>query len=99
MDVLPTQASAVPCERVFSSSKETDTDRRANLSPERMEHLQILKTGYRGSRVTFTDDLLADTGNHEVSIIDAPLGAIDDLYQEGRIIELDDLVNRSWGPL
>lgn len=48
MDVLPAQASAVPCERVFSSSKETDTNRRANLSAEHMEQLQVLKFAYRG---------------------------------------------------
>ncbi|KAI5893793.1 uncharacterized protein SCHCODRAFT_02500333 [Schizophyllum commune H4-8] len=40
---MPIQASAVPCERVFSSSKETDTTRRANLEPNLMEALQILK--------------------------------------------------------
>ncbi|EKM48918.1 uncharacterized protein PHACADRAFT_107968, partial [Phanerochaete carnosa HHB-10118-sp] len=46
-------ASAVPCERVFSSSKEMDTLRRINLSPEVMEGLQILKHLYlrqRGER-------------------------------------------------
>ncbi|KIK78645.1 hypothetical protein PAXRUDRAFT_163427, partial [Paxillus rubicundulus Ve08.2h10] len=43
LNVLPAQASAVPCERVFSSGKETDTDQRSNLSPETMERLQILK--------------------------------------------------------
>ncbi|KII82957.1 hypothetical protein PLICRDRAFT_74446, partial [Plicaturopsis crispa FD-325 SS-3] len=47
LDVLPVQASAVPCERVFSSSAETDTCRRSNLSPKRMEMLQILKYAYR----------------------------------------------------
>ena len=37
------QASAVPCERVFSSSKVTDADRRSKLDPRFMETLQILK--------------------------------------------------------
>ena len=37
------QASAVPCERVFSSSKVTDADRRSKLDPQFMETLQILK--------------------------------------------------------
>ena len=46
LDILPAQASAVPCERVFSSSKETDTLQRANLSPDVMERLQILKHLY-----------------------------------------------------
>ncbi|KZT18614.1 hypothetical protein NEOLEDRAFT_1021773, partial [Neolentinus lepideus HHB14362 ss-1] len=43
MDILPIQGSAVPCERVFSSGKETVTDRRNRLSPELMEALQMLK--------------------------------------------------------
>ena len=43
MDVLPIQGSAVPCERVFSSAKETTTARRNHISPELMEALQMLK--------------------------------------------------------
>lgn len=49
-DILPCQASAVPCERVFSSSKETDTLRRNHLSPKTMEYLQILKYRIRSER-------------------------------------------------
>lgn len=93
MDVLqvPTHAFAVPCEGVISSSKETDTNHRAKLSPEHMEHLQIFKFGYWRSRATFTDDLLENVGNYEVSIVDDLPGIISDLYQEGRITELNDL--------
>ena len=47
LDVLPAQASAVSCERMFSSSKETDTLCRNRLSPEVMEALQILKYFYK----------------------------------------------------
>ncbi|PBK86058.1 hypothetical protein ARMGADRAFT_1128140 [Armillaria gallica] len=43
MDVLPIQGTSVPCEHVFSSSKETDTACRNHLTPEMMEVLQILK--------------------------------------------------------
>jgi hAT family C-terminal dimerisation region len=43
MDYLPIQASAVPCERIFSSSTETDTKKRNRIRPELMEALQILK--------------------------------------------------------
>lgn len=43
LDILPIQGSAVPCERVFSSSAETDTRRRNRTSPELMEALQMLK--------------------------------------------------------
>jgi hypothetical protein len=47
MDILPIQASAVPCERVFSSAKETITPRRNRITPELMEALQILKYSLR----------------------------------------------------
>jgi hypothetical protein len=55
MDILPIQASAVPCERVFSSAKETTTDRRNKISAELMEALQILKFSIRkGHGLDFT---------------------------------------------
>jgi hypothetical protein len=55
MDILPIQASAVPCERVFSSAKETTTPRRNRISPELMEMLQILKFSIRNGRsLSFT---------------------------------------------
>ena len=47
MDVLPIQATSVPCERAFSSAKETMTPRRNRIAPELMEALQILKFRYK----------------------------------------------------
>jgi hypothetical protein len=57
MDYLPIQASAVPCERVFSSSAETDTKKRNRIRPELMEALQILKFALKKSRLDFTAHL------------------------------------------
>jgi hAT family C-terminal dimerisation region len=55
MDVLPIQASAVPCERIFSSSKETTTNRRNHLGPRMMEALQLLKfQSKHGKGLNFT---------------------------------------------
>ena len=55
MDVLPIQGSAVPCERVFSSGKETTTARRNRISPELMEALQMLSLQCRkGKGLNFT---------------------------------------------
>lgn len=55
MDILPIQGSAVPCEWVFSSAKQTMTDRRNNISPELMEALQVLKYSVkRGHPLDFT---------------------------------------------
>jgi hypothetical protein len=54
MDYLPIQASSVPCERVFSSSAETDTRRRNRMSPLMMEALQMLKFHLKKERLNFT---------------------------------------------
>ena len=43
MDYLAIQATSVPCERVFSSAKVTDTVKRNQISPMLMEALQTLK--------------------------------------------------------
>lgn len=50
MDLLPVQGSAVPCERVFSSSKETMAPRRNHIGPVLMEALQILKFSFKYGR-------------------------------------------------
>ena len=58
MDILPIQASSVPWERVFSSSKETVTARRNSLSPKLMEALQLLKFSTKQGRgISFTKGL------------------------------------------
>jgi hypothetical protein len=58
MDILPIQASAVPCERVFSSAKETMAPRRSRISSDLMEALQLLKFNMRNGRsLDFTSGL------------------------------------------
>ena len=53
MDYLPIQATSVPCERVFSSAKETDTAKRNRISPMLMEALQMLKFMLKKQRLNF----------------------------------------------
>jgi len=48
--ILSIQASSVPCERIFSSAKETMTLRRNRISAELMEALQMLKYSYGDGR-------------------------------------------------
>jgi len=57
IDYLPIQASSVPCERVFSSAKETDTLKRNRIHPMLMEALQTLKFSLKKDRqsISFTD--------------------------------------------
>jgi hypothetical protein len=43
LDVLPCQASSVPCERLFSAAKQVAVDRRARLGAQRFEELQLMK--------------------------------------------------------
>jgi len=58
MDILPIQASSVPCERVFSSSKETITARRNSLGPSLVEALQLLKYATKKGRgISFVEGL------------------------------------------
>ncbi|KIL57399.1 hypothetical protein M378DRAFT_47871, partial [Amanita muscaria Koide BX008] len=51
LDVLPSQASSVPCERAFSSAKLTGSDRRSRMKAEIFEILQILKAKWRGNLI------------------------------------------------
>lgn len=46
LDVLPAQASSVPCERLFSGSKQIATDRRSRLGPVVFEELVIMKSAW-----------------------------------------------------
>jgi hypothetical protein len=58
MDIIPIQASSVPCERIFSSGKETMSARRNRISGELMEQLQILKFSIKKGRpLNFTAEM------------------------------------------
>lgn len=93
MDVLPVQASSVPCERVFSSSKETCTLRRNRISPKLLEALQILKFSYRSEQLSFVEEV-AKEADYEIS---GPVTetALDELIAAGKFTELDQLIQNS----
>ena len=55
MDYLPIQASSVPCERIFSSSAETDTKRRNHIGAPLMEALQMQKFMFKKERLNFME--------------------------------------------
>ena len=69
MDILPIQASSVPCERVFSSSKETITARRNSLGPSLVEALQLLKyAAKKGRGLSFVEGLGKDEEFKELEL-------------------------------
>ena len=90
LDVLPVQASAVPCERIFSSSKETCTTRRSLLSASLLEILQVLKQLYREKRLDFASHWIAN--EEDYSIEHATEAAIQELMSAGKTDELLDLL-------
>jgi len=53
----------VPCEQVFSSAKETITDRRNQIYEKLMEQLQMLKFSFKNGRPL---DFAAGTSEKEV---------------------------------
>jgi hAT family C-terminal dimerisation region len=58
VDVLAIQGSSVPCERVFSSGKETMSAHRNRIKYDLMEALQMLKFSInRGKELNFTAGL------------------------------------------
>lgn len=69
IDYLPIQASAVPCERVFSSSSETDTKKWSRISPVLMEALQIVKFLLKKERLNFTEGWAASQKEMEFQML------------------------------
>jgi hypothetical protein len=59
MDLLAIQGTSVPCERVFSASKETARARGNHLGPKIMEATQILKFQAK-QEINFTEGLIEE---------------------------------------
>jgi hypothetical protein len=89
MDILPAQASSVPRERVFSSSKETNSLPRSRMSPELTEALQILKFSFRQDRLCFTRDFFPKEEDYAIS---GPVTqrAMKELIHAGKLDKLQD---------
>jgi len=92
MDVFPAQAPAVPCERAFSSSKETCTLRRNRVSRVLLEALQVLKYSYRSESLSFVEDLsIAKEADYTICgrLTES---AVDELMAPGKYGELEELI-------
>jgi hypothetical protein len=89
MDINPIQGLAVPCEQVFSSSKETTTAQHNHLSPELMEALQMLKCSFkRGRGLDFTAGTSQDAELEELTRLTASL--LEDMS--------DFIIRKTWRP-
>ena len=80
----------MPCEHIFSSSKETCTLRRSLLSGATLEVLQVLKYLYKQERLDFSSDWIAK--EEDYSIDSATEAAISELMRVGKAEELVDLL-------
>jgi hypothetical protein len=90
MDIIPIQASSVPCERVFSSGKQTMSPRRGRISAQLMEALQILKFSIRKENLKFSDmTWKEELETFELLARSAPPG---DAEAYGRSLDNDDEV-------
>lgn len=90
LDFLPCQASSVPCERLFSASKQVATDRRARLGAKRFEELQLMKFAWRHSVVD-----VAAWNSSEVEEVDVEEYKdlfIADVEQAGHGLSADEVV-------
>lgn len=79
----------MPCERIFSSSKETCTLRRSLLSAATLEVLQVLKYLYKQDQLDFTSHWVAKEVDY--SLDSATEAAIHELVSSAKTEELLDL--------
>lgn len=93
MDYLPIQATSVPCERVFSSAKETDTAKRNRVDPVFMEALQMYKFSLKKERLNFMAGW--ETSEAAMSAASKPTGNLSTLLVDDRDAALDAVLESS----
>lgn len=90
MDYLPIQATSVPCERVFSSAKDTDTAKRNRIDPRLLEMLQMLKFSLKKDRLNFMHGW--ETSEGDLEILERPGVALSTLFVPDSDCALDTLL-------
>lgn len=95
MDYLPIQATSVPCERVFSSAKETDTAKRNRISPVLMEALQLLKFLLKRRQLNFMDgwSTSEEAMSEVVTRESKPTQDLGSLFKGDMNAVMDDMLN------
>jgi hypothetical protein len=90
MDYLPVQATSIPCERVFSSAKDTDTAKRNRISPMLMEGLQVVKFMLKKEQLNFVNGW--QTSEAAMSVVAALPPSFDSAFEGDRHNALDQLL-------
>jgi hypothetical protein len=91
MDYLPIQGMSVPCEHVFSSAKEMDTNKQSRMSPLLMEALQLLKFSIKKQHLNFTDGwLMSETA---MGGVPQPTHSLDCLFVGNPDVAMDSILN------
>lgn len=95
LDILPVQASAVPCERVFSSSKQSCEDHRNRATPKLFEALQFRKHALKKNRLNFTEQY--DVAKEEDYTIEGQITdkAARELLSQGKLDILTELLSNT----
>ena len=68
LDVLPCPASSVPCECLFSASKQVVTERRSCLGSDQVKQLLVMNSAWNGTLVdwaTKNSDMVEEVGINE----------------------------------
>jgi len=90
LDVLPCQASSVPCERLFSASKQTADTRWASLGAKRFEELQVMKSAWR-------KDIADLAAQNSAQIEEVELDEFSEILEaEGLAAEWDRQIGADW---
>jgi len=99
LDILPVQASTVPCKHIFSSSKQSREDHQNRATPKLFEALQFWKHALKKNHLDFTKHY--SVAKEEDYTIE---GQVTDkaawkLISQGWVDILSELLNNSLDPL
>jgi hypothetical protein len=90
MDVLPIQATSVPCERIFSAAGDIVTKDRTRLLPKHVEMLQVFKFFLKKKRISFVPDWKMDI---QQDYLDTIAPQVEHAIEENQYAELFDLLD------
>lgn len=88
MDILPVQATSVPCERIFSAAADIVTKDRSRLLPKHVEMLQVFKFFLKKKRLTFVPDWKMDANKEFLNSIAPQVERAIEEHQHNEVFDL-----------